>query len=101
MANYYISEIVLKFKLTLRLVKDSRVSFWLKLIPIFSLFYFISPVDVLVGPIDDAVMIYLGMDLFIHFCPDDIVEEHQLALQMDAAPVRQEDEEIIDAEFKE
>ena len=101
MANYYISEIVLKFKLTLRLVKDSRVSFWLKLIPIFSLFYFISPVDALVGPIDDAVMIYLGMDLFIHFCPDDIVEEHKLALQMDAAPVRQEDEEIIDAEFKE
>jgi uncharacterized membrane protein YkvA (DUF1232 family) len=101
MANYYISEIVLKFKLTLRLVRDSRVSFWLKLIPIFCLIYFVSPVDALVGPIDDAVMIYLGMDLFIHFCPDDVVEEHRLDLQTEAAPVQQEDEEIIDAEFKE
>ena len=99
MNNYFISEIVLKFKLTVRLIKDKRVSVWLKLIPAFCLFYLISPIDVLVGPIDDAIMIYLGMDLFIEFCPKDVVEEHKLDLQVNTDPAPQE--EVIDAEFKE
>lgn len=80
-------------------MKDARVSLWLKLIPAFCLFYLIVPVDILVGPIDDAIIIYVGMDLFIDFCPRDVVEEHLQELRTSQAP--SEKEEIIDAEFKE
>jgi uncharacterized membrane protein YkvA (DUF1232 family) len=99
MNKNFFSEIALKFKLTVRLVKDPRISIWLKLIPAFCLFYLIVPVDILVGPIDDAIVIYLGMDLFIDFCPKDVVEEHLSQLHINTAP--SDDEEIIEAEFKE
>lgn len=98
MNKAFFSEIALKFKLTVRLIKDPRISLWLKLIPAFCLIYLIVPVDILIGPIDDAIVIYLGMDFFIDFCPKDIVEEHLAELQVNAAP--SEAEEIIDAEFK-
>lgn len=95
----FFSEIALKFKLTVRLMKDPRVSLWLKLIPAFCMFYLIVPVDILIGPIDDAIVIYLGMDLFIDFCPKDVVNEHLSALNINTTP--SQDEEVIDAEFKE
>lgn len=102
MNKQFFSEIVLKVKLTLRLVKDQRVSPWLKLIPISCLVYFIVPMDLLVGPIDDAILFYLGMDVFIEFCPKEIVQEHLLALQGQSAPPPVAvDEDVIDAEFKE
>lgn len=99
MDKNFFSEIVRKFKLTLRLVKDQRVSPWLKLIPVFCLIYLIVPIDLLIGPIDDAVVIYFGMDLFIDLCPAEIVREHMRDLGVDKGTDQGED--VIDAEFKE
>jgi uncharacterized membrane protein YkvA (DUF1232 family) len=102
MNKQFFSDIVLKFKLTLRLVKDNRVSFWFKLIPISCLVYFIVPMDLLVGPIDDAILFYLGMDVFIEMCPKDIVQEHLADLRgQPVQPPAAPDEDVIDAEFKE
>jgi uncharacterized membrane protein YkvA (DUF1232 family) len=101
MNKYFFADIVEKVKLTFRLVKDYRVSFWLKLIPISCLVYFIVPMDLLIGPIDDAILMYLGMDVFIEMCPKDIVAEHLAELRgQPVQPPAAPDEDVIDAEFK-
>ncbi len=103
MNNKFFSDIVVKVKLTMRLLKDSRVPFWLKLLPAFCLLYLIVPTDILIGPIDDAVVLYLGMDFFIDFCPREVVAEHLRELQekpATPAETKPADEDVIDAEFK-
>ena len=101
MKKDFFSDIALKFKLTVRLMKDPRVSIWVKLIPAFCLFYLVVPMDILIGPIDDAIVIYIGMDLFVELCPKEVVQEHLAQLKINTAPNESEGEEIIDAEFKE
>ena len=66
-------------KLVLRLLGDRRVNILLKLLPIGSLFYWLLP-DVLFGPIDDALLIWLGTTLFVELCPAAVVNEHRQAL---------------------
>ncbi len=69
-------------RLIARLLKDSRVNFLLKLLPIGALIYLFSPLDLSpVNPLDDGLIIWLGGYFFIELCPDDIVEEHRKALQ--------------------
>lgn len=99
MNKTFFSDILFKGKLSLRLLKDARVSLWLKIIPISCLLYLIAPIDLIIGPIDDALIIYLGMDVFIEFCPQELVREHKLALQGTSAP--DTGAEVIEAEFKE
>jgi len=95
-------------KLILRLMGDRRVPFYLKLIPIGSLVYFLFP-DLFIGPIDDALVVWLTTYLFIELCPPDVVQEHRDALSQIASgqgkragstqdPLKGEDD-IIDAEF--
>ena len=93
----FLADVVLKIQLTTRLVSDQRVSTALKLIPIFCLVYLIVPFDLLIGPIDDAVVIYFGMDFFISLCPDDVVKEHLSKIQ--GGTITQ-DPDVIDVDFK-
>jgi len=96
----FIGDILTKIRLTFELFKDPRVSTWVKAIPVFSLLYLIVPLDLLIGPIDDAVILYVGMDFFIDLCPREVVNEHLARLQ--GKPVQQKkDDEVIDVEFKE
>ena len=94
----FFSDILLKIQLTVKLVGDPRVSFSLKLIPILCLIYLILPLDLLFGPVDDAVILYFGMDVFISMCPDAIVQEYTSRLNGENY---QEDGEVIDVDFKE
>jgi hypothetical protein len=90
-----------QIKLIIRLMADSRVSPWLKILPIGSLVYLVVP-DLVPGPIDDAAAIWLGSYLFIELCPPDIVEQHRLALKInlqDTPQVEIKDEDIVDAEY--
>lgn len=73
------NELSIRIKLILRLLFDRRVNPLLKLLPIGSLVYLIFP-DVLFGPVDDAILIWLGGYLFIELCPNEIVQEHMDAL---------------------
>ncbi len=94
----FISDIILKVRLTINLLMDKRVSPWYKLIPALCLVYLIVPLDFLFGPVDDAVVLYMGMDWFISFCPADIVQEH--TEQIKGKAENKEPGEIVDAEFK-
>jgi len=91
-------------RLIVRLLKDPRVNFLLKLLPIGALVYLIVPIDFLpLNPLEDAAVLWLGGTLFIELCPDDIVQEHCLALQQStrgADIVEKKTSDVVDAEFK-
>ena len=99
----FIQDIGLRIKLIWRLMGDRRVSVFLKILPLGSLIYLIAP-DLLPGPIDDGLVIWLCFYLFIELCPPDVVAEHMKKLrsvistewhdpESEAAPT------VIDGEF--
>jgi uncharacterized membrane protein YkvA (DUF1232 family) len=69
-------------RLLWRLLQDPRVPFWTKLVPLFTLIYLVSPIDlvpdVLVGPgqLDDLGIILLGLWLFLRLVPQDILRQY-------------------------
>ncbi len=96
-------DLILRVRLILRLIRDRRVSPWLKIIPIVGLLYLISPFDLIpdialpiLGELDDAAVLWLTNYLFIELCPPEIVQEHVRALS--SKPNNSEDDEVIDAE---
>ena len=104
-----IDNLVLRLKLIIRLMGDRRVNFLVKLIPVGSLAYFLIP-DLVIGPIDDALVVWLATYLFVELCPPDVVKEIEDELKSvipgswhDPAPgsTGSQDEDIIDTEFKE
>jgi uncharacterized membrane protein YkvA (DUF1232 family) len=96
--------IIDNLRLIFRLLKDSRVNSLLKLLPVGALLYLIIPIDFLpINPLEDAVILWLGGTLFIELCPDDIVQEHRLALNRSQSGVEIADKkssDVVDAEYK-
>jgi len=95
-------DLVLRFKLIVRLMGDSRVNPFIKLLPLASLAYLIWPIDLIsvvpgVSALDDVALISLGAYMFIEFCPPDVVEEHMQQLTSNMDTVSSHDE-IVDAE---
>jgi hypothetical protein len=95
-------DLAVRLKLILRLMADPRINPLLKLLPIGSLVYLVVP-DLVIGPVDDAAILWLGTYLFVELCPPEIVQEHMKALTStvasgwrDAPP---KEEEIVDAEY--
>jgi uncharacterized membrane protein YkvA (DUF1232 family) len=78
----FISHLPSFVKLFSRLVKDSRVDLRPKLVLAGVLAYLILPTDLIpdflpvLGQVDDLVVIFLGLKLFIRLCPKDVVQEH-------------------------
>ncbi|MCX8062221.1 MAG: hypothetical protein N3D16_06535 [Anaerolineales bacterium] len=98
-------ELSARIKLILRLLADRRVSPLLKLLPIASLAYLLVP-DLAPGPVDDALIIWLGAYLFVELCPSEVVEEHLKKIQSSAINQLYEErksefrpEDIEDAEY--
>lgn len=100
----FIGELLKNLRLVFRLMKDRRVNFLLKFLPIGALVYLVYPLDFLpVNPLDDAVVIWVGASLFIELCPDDVVQEHRDALNQRGdsnASVSKPAARVVDAEFK-
>lgn len=89
-------DIVRQIKLILRLMGDRRVNFFLKLLPVATLAYLFSPIDIapgmtlpVIGALDDAAIVWLGTSLFVALCPDEVVAEHLAALEKKAVPPAQ------------
>ena len=104
----FFQELSVRFKLIFRLMGDRRVSPLIKLLPIGSLVYFVVP-DIVPGPIDDAVVIWLGTFAFVELCPPDVVQEHMEALtgmvdsewhDPDVKSDTFDDEDVVDAEYR-
>jgi uncharacterized membrane protein YkvA (DUF1232 family) len=79
-------EFVDRLKLILKLMGDSRVSPWVKLIPIGAIAYLVSPIDLIMGipgvaALDDAAILWIGSNLFVELCPPEVVQEHRQNLE--------------------
>ena len=84
----FFQDLIQRVKLLWRLMGDRRVNFFLKLLPIASIVYLVSPLDLapgltlpVIGALDDAAIIWIGTSLFMSLCPDDVVQEHWDALK--------------------
>lgn len=95
----FFQEIGLQIKLVLRLLRDRRISLFLKALPIGTLVYLIVP-DLVIGPFDDAAIVGLGLFLFVELCPQPIVEEHRLALLREMQGYNDPHNEVIEGKFQ-
>jgi hypothetical protein len=100
--NGLFGEIGLRLKLILRLMADGRINLFYKLIPIAAIVYFFMP-DLVLGPIDDGLILWFASYLFVELCPQKIVDEHMRALR-GGSPNKWDDavsppDDVIDAEF--
>jgi hypothetical protein len=77
----FFRELTYRIKLIIRLMGDRRVNLLIKGLPIFSLVYLVLP-DIAFGPIDDALVLWLGSYLFIELCPQEVVDEHLHNMRM-------------------
>jgi uncharacterized membrane protein YkvA (DUF1232 family) len=94
---------VKQLKLIGKLMGDSRVSPFVKVLPVAALAYLISPVDLapgvvfpVIGALDDAAIMWIGSTLFVQLCPDNIVKEHMEDLDMIAG----DSDDVVDAESR-
>ncbi len=69
-----------------RLIRDSRVSRWLKLMLLLALAYVVSPIDLIpdysfpvLGQLDDMAVMVLVLRFFLTASPPQAVEEHMRA----------------------
>lgn len=93
------------FRLIARLMTDSRVNPILKILPVGTLVYLVSP-DLIPFVVDDALIMWMGTYLFIELCPPAVVAEHRANLEQltqGQKPVPKEEDdpegEIVDAVF--
>jgi uncharacterized membrane protein YkvA (DUF1232 family) len=91
---------VQRLKLIGRLMGDSRVSVFLKVLPLASLGYLFLPADLIpvvpfISALDDAAILWIGSTLFVELCPDDVVKEHMQELESNLTDTS---DEVVDVE---
>jgi len=80
--NFWV-ELIKSFRLAWRLIRDARVSWLIKLIPLAVLIYIVSPIDIIpdfvlgLGQLDDLTILILGVQLFVLLSPHAVVQQHR------------------------
>lgn len=95
----------LQIRLIVRLMGDRRVSLALKALPVFSLVYLISPLDIVIPLVDDAFILWLANTLFLELCPQEIVDEHRANLARETRPHKEgqepiHEQDVIEARYR-
>jgi len=72
----FLKDFIFQVRLVYNLMRDRRVRFLLKLIPLASIAYLVIP-DFIPFPIDDILVLAFGMNSFVNLCPADVVQEHR------------------------
>lgn len=99
----FFAEIGNQFRLVWKLMADPRVNPLYKLLPIGSLVYLISPLDIGIPLVDDAAILWLGTAIFLELCPPEVVAEHRTALEPQPSKEEQikiDEGDIIEAKYK-
>jgi len=84
-------------QLIVGLMKDNRIHPLIKILPFLSLLYLLYP-DFIPGPIDDAVVIALFLQIFMALVPDEIIDEHRFNRDFQQ-PQSSSKDSIIEGEF--
>jgi uncharacterized membrane protein YkvA (DUF1232 family) len=105
-----IQDVIRSIKLIWLLLTDKRVNVFLKLLPITSLVYLVSPIDLvsglalpIIGALDDAAIVWIGTSLFLSLCPENVVEEHMRSLEKVITTTWQNEhgeDEVVEAEAR-
>ena len=80
--NFWVG-LINSFRLAWRLIRDQRVPWLIKLIPLIVLIYIVSPLDLIpdfilgLGQLDDLTLLILGVQVFILLSPRAIVQQHR------------------------
>ena len=98
-------------RLVLKLMADSRVPLYLKVIPVLSLLYVVMPIDLvpdmipILGQLDDVGVIILGIETFIRMSPARVVSEIRSQIEgsnvHDKTDSQSSSDNIVDGEWKE
>lgn len=106
-----LSELIDNLQLAWKLVRDSRVSPWLRFgIPAVVGLYLISPIDFLpdgilgLGQLDDLAIIWVGLQMLLKLASPKIVDEYrkpsQGAPSTGRADAKPSDADVIDASYR-
>ena len=107
----FLGGLVRQARLGWRLLRDSRVPAWVKMVPVVGLIYFLSPIDIIpdwvlpgLGELDDLVVLVLALKMFVDLSPPGVVREHLqdlLGRRRDARPAEYpSDGPTIDASYQ-
>ncbi len=100
-----VARLINTIRLVFRLMKDSRVPIFPKLIIPAAILYALSPIDLIpdmilgLGQIDDIAVLFFSVSLFIEMCPPAIVAEHRRALAAPSKSAAQE-EEVVEGTYR-
>jgi uncharacterized membrane protein YkvA (DUF1232 family) len=68
-------------------MRDPRVPIYIKAIPLLPIIYLLSPLDFIpdvipvIGQLDDITLLVLGMRFMESVAPQELVQEHRLAIE--------------------
>lgn len=101
LGGWRLSDILRDFAVTWQLMRDPRVSLLLKMaLVFFTFFYWVSPLDLMIGPFDDTALMILAIRLFVQMAPSEAVERALTRLghraQRSPTPTDQPDREVWD-----
>lgn len=84
-------------RLTLLLMRDSDVPFYLKLLPFAALIYVVWPLDLLPGIVlDDITAVLVGVKIFIEMSPPHVVARHMQTIREQDGMLKAHDDDIAD-----
>lgn len=79
----WLEDALRQLRLAWRLFVDRRVPLWTRIVPLGTLAYLLSPLDILpdfppmgLNQLDDLAVLFLGLKLFIELAPPEVVREH-------------------------
>ncbi|MCS7259860.1 MAG: DUF1232 domain-containing protein [Anaerolineae bacterium] len=90
--------------LIVRLMFDHRVPLWVKFIPLLTVLYILSPIDLSPDPIlglgqlDDTLTLLIALNLFLALCPREVVEQLRHGFKRKNAP--DSEAEVIDTTYR-
>ncbi len=100
-----VAQLIRTLRLVWRLMQDSRVPIFPKLIIPAAILYALSPIDLIpdmilgLGQIDDCAVLFFSISLFVEMCPPDIVAEHRRALAARSKSTAW-DEDVVEGSYR-
>lgn len=88
-----------------RLFTSPETPLWTKIIPVLSFLYWLGPADAVlipflgITPLDDIVVILLGLKLFVEVCPQDLVERLRDEINYGIPADDDDNDTVIDATY--
>lgn len=99
-----LTKLLQELSLIVRLMFDRRVPLWVKFIPLLTVLYILSPIDLSPDPIlglgqlDDTLTLLIGLNLFLALCPHEVVEQLRRGTKRERVPDSKA--EVIDTTYR-